>query len=232
MDKDTGRCLFKYDKKTKENILNFSYKYLIGTDEAGRGPGAGPVYAAAVCFTSVSAKLIKKLSLLNDSKQIKENVREDLYNIIIENSIYSVNSSDEKIIDEINIYNATSNAMKKSCEDIIEKLEDKNVITLVDGKVGIKGYRYPQSAVIKGDAHSASIAAASILAKVTRDKFMINLSKEYPKYNWDKNKGYLTKDHIDAIKKYGITPYHRISFLKNILENTDNDSSIQTTLCI
>ena len=108
--------------------------------------------------------------------------------------------------------------MKYAVEDVIKQLDSKNILTLIDGNKLIKNYSYPQKYIIKGDAKSASISAASILAKVSRDRYMDNIDKEFPQYDWKNNKGYLTKNHITAITKYGTTKYHRLSFLKNIIK--------------
>lgn len=207
--------LFEFDfselKSSKCNLI-------IGTDEAGRGPATGPVFAAAVCFKeSLNPDIIEKLARLNDSKQLTEKVREQLYPIITQNSVYSIASVDEKMIDRINILNATHQAMKDACMAVVREVQTTCMV-LVDGNHKIRGYEFPQKAVIKGDAMSASIAAASILAKVARDNFMIKLHEEFPVYNWSSNKGYLSEAHIEAILKFGPTKYHRKSFLRKILE--------------
>lgn len=204
--------LIFFDKElSKSNII-------IGTDEAGRGPGAGPVYAAAVFFPKIDAQLSKKLELLDDSKKLTPIKREILSQIIKENSIYSINCISAEEIDKINILNASLNAMKKSCEEVIAQIDNiKKIKVLVDGKIKIRNFQIEQQTLIKGDSKSASIAAASILAKVERDRVMVELSKKYPQYAWERNKGYLTKVHFEAIKKHGITPFHRKSFLKNYI---------------
>ena len=189
-------------------------KTIIGTDEAGRGPAAGGVFASAVCFTEKNKALINKLSILNDSKQLSKKKREELYNIIIENTINSTICIEVEEIEKINILNASLKAMKLACENVYSKINTENVLILVDGNKYIKNIKIPQKYVVKGDAKSASIAAASILAKVTRDRYMENLDKEFPQYGWLKNAGYLTKAHTEAIDKFGLTKYHRPSFLK------------------
>ncbi len=201
--------LFDFDK---------TYGVVLGTDEAGRGPAAGGVFAAAVYFPEVSKELIIDLDKLNDSKKLNKKTRESLYDIILNNSINSIVCIEVEEIEKINILNASLKAMKLACEDVIKKAEIKNFITLVDGNKLIKNYAYAQKYVIKGDAHSASIAAASILAKVTRDRYMDVLSKEFPQYGWSNNAGYLTKEHLNAIDKFGLTKYHRPSFLKKHFE--------------
>lgn len=201
--------LFDFDK---------NYGTVLGTDEAGRGPAAGGVFAAAVYFPEVSKELIIDLDKLNDSKKLNKKTRESLYDIILNNSINSIVCIEVEEIEKINILNASLKAMKLACEDVIKKAEIKDFITLVDGNKLIKNYAYAQKYVIKGDAHSASIAAASILAKVTRDRYMEALSKEFPQYGWSNNAGYLTKEHLNAIDKFGLTKYHRPSFLKKHFE--------------
>lgn len=191
---------------------------MTGTDEAGRGPAAGGVFAAAVCFDTQPGKdLLEKLRPLNDSKQLNKKKREALYDIILENTVNSIVCIEVEEIEKINILNASLKAMRLACLDVIDKLPPdnrENILTLVDGNKLIRNYIYPQRYVIKGDSKSAAIAAASILAKVTRDRYMEKLDAEYPQYGWAKNAGYLTKEHLDAIDKYGLTPYHRPSFLK------------------
>lgn len=198
--------LFKFD-------ADFKIDFLIGTDEAGRGPGAGGVFASAVYFPKITNILIEKLSCLNDSKQLSKKKREELYDIIMENSINSTVCIEVEEIEKINILNSSLKAMKLACENVIKEI-GKDSFVLVDGNKLIKEFKYPQKFVIKGDGKSASIAAASILAKVTRDRYMTELHEKFPQYNWIKNAGYLTKEHLSAIDEYGITPYHRKSFLK------------------
>lgn len=205
--------LFEFDRENKKE-----FDYIIGTDEAGRGPGAGPVFAAAVCFKNISDELYEKLSILNDSKQLSEKKREELFEVIKSNCIYWVQEGTVQDIEKYNILNTSLNCMKLSCEQVQKQLANNNTLTLVDGNKLIKNYKSKQVTVVKGDAKSASIAAASILAKVTRDRFMDELAKEFPQYDWEKNKGYLTAKHVDAIKQYGTTKWHRAKFLRNILE--------------
>jgi len=205
--------LFDFDIQNKKD-----FDYVIGTDEAGRGPGAGPVFAAAVCFKEITDELYEKISVLNDSKQLSEKKREELFDVIKSNSIYWVQEGTVQEIEKYNILNTSLNCMRLSCEQVQEQLKSKNAITLVDGNKLIKNYKSKQITIVKGDAKSASIAAASILAKVTRDRFMDELAKEFPQYDWQKNKGYLTAKHVEAIKQYGATKWHRTKFLRNILE--------------
>lgn len=191
---------------------------VIGTDEAGRGPAAGGVFAAAVYFPDVSDGLIQDLERLNDSKKLSKVAREKLYDVIVNNSINSIICVEVDEIEKINILNSSLKAMKLACEDVIKKAKLSDFVTLVDGNKLIKNYEYPQQFVIKGDGKSASVAAASILAKVSRDRYMDNLASEYPQYGWNRNAGYLTPEHLKAIDEYGLTKYHRPSFLKNHFE--------------
>lgn len=208
--------LFDFDKIEQEG-----FDFIIGTDEAGRGPGAGGVFAAAVCFKKdINKTLFEKL---NDSKKLTIKQREALYEPIKENSIYSIKAITVEKIEEINILNASLLAMKYAVSDVINQLNSDKIITLVDGNKLIKDFNFNQKFIIKGDSKSASIAAASVLAKVSRDKYMDNLDLEYPNYDWKKNKGYLTKKHIQAIEKYGTTEHHRLSFLKNIIKSPQKD---------
>lgn len=200
--------LIEFDKKNKKRA------YLIGTDEAGRGPAAGAVYAAAVCFINPQPTLLEKL---NDSKKLSETKRESLFNEIKSNSIWSICYSDVAQIESVNILNASLDAMRRACINVIKQLNSTDVEVFVDGNKLIKNFDYEQKCLIKGDAKSASIAAASILAKVERDRVMRCLDSEFPQYKWAANKGYLTKEHIEAIKQYGITKYHRKLFVRNIL---------------
>ncbi len=218
----TNSNLFNFDKdftvvqKTPLGLEIHPYSHILGTDEAGRGPAAGGVWAACVCFCSYDVQ--EKFSKLNDSKKLSEKQREELFPLIIQNSIFSIKHCSVEKIEEINILNASLLAMKLSIEEVLTKINSQNPLVLVDGNIKIKNLKIPQKNIIKGDSKSASIAAASILAKVERDNFMKEISRKYPHYNWGKNKGYLTKEHIEAIKKFGITEYHRKSFLKNILD--------------
>lgn len=221
--------LFEFDKEAaskppaNSNISKFDF--VIGTDEAGRGPGAGPVFAAAVCFPNVTEELFEKLSILNDSKQLSEKRREELFDIIKENSTYWIQEGSVEDIEKKNILNTSLECMRLSCSEVEKQLPDAKCLVLVDGNKKIKNYNTTQITVVKGDAKSAAIAAASILAKVARDRFMIKLSKEFPKYGWEKNKGYLTAAHIEAIKEYGATKWHRAKFLRGILPQQEEPAS-------
>ena len=202
------------------NLFDFDKEYgvVVGTDEAGRGPAAGGVFAAAVYFPEVTDTLINDLARLNDSKKLSEVAREKLYDVIIKNTINSVVCIEVDEIEKINILNSSLKAMKLSCENVIKQAGLKDLITLVDGNKLIKNYTYPQKFIVKGDGKSASIAAASILAKVTRDRYMKQLAQEFPHYGWEKNAGYLTAAHLKAIDEYGLCKYHRPSFLKKHFE--------------
>jgi len=181
------------------------YKFVAGVDEAGRGPGAGPVAAAAVRIPSNHVEDLIKLGV-NDSKKLSEKRREILYEKIIYDCDYGIGIITNDIIDEINILEATKLAMVKAINDL-----DLCDYVLVDGTILLK-IPIEQEQIIKGDTKSLSIAAASILAKVTRDRIMYDLHDVFPVYSWDTNKGYLTKKHMEAINKYGVTEYHRLSF--------------------
>lgn len=201
--------LFEFDK---------SNGIVIGTDEAGRGPAAGGVFAACVYFPEVSENLIKDLAKLNDSKKLSAKSRESIYDIILNSSIHSIIDIEVDEIEKINILNASLKGMKLACEEVIKKAQLDGFITLVDGNKLIKNYTYPQKFIIKGDGKSASIAAASVLAKVTRDRYMTKLAEEFPQYGWAKNAGYLTAEHLKAIDTYGLSKYHRPSFLRKHFE--------------
>lgn len=195
---------------TYDNLLREKYGLIVGVDEAGRGPLVGPVAVCAVILDPTS-----KYEWLNDSKKVSEKRRTVLYEEIINTCLaYHVELVDNKTIDEMNILAATMLGMKK-CIDALKEYRPQ--MAIIDGNRAPK-CSVPTLCVVKGDAKSASIAAASVIAKVTRDSFMIELSKKYPEYSFEKHKGYPTKEHYKAIKKYGITEYHRVSFLKT-LEN-------------
>ena len=198
--------LFDFDKQFNQPV--------IGTDEAGRGPAAGGVYAAAVYFSEITDGLIKDLEVLNDSKKLTSKKRDSIYDVILNNTLNKIVCVEVDEIEKINILNSSLKAMNIACSAIMQE----NALTLVDGNKLIRNYNYPQKFIIKGDSQSASIAAASILAKVTRDRYMLKLHEEYPMYNWAKNAGYLTREHIEAIDKYGLTKYHRPSFLRKHFE--------------
>ncbi len=181
------------------------YTAVCGTDEAGRGPLCGPVVAAAVILPRDI-----EIEGLNDSKKLTEKKREKLFDIIKEKALaYAIAEASPAEIDEINILNASMLAMKRA----IEALPVKADFALIDGNCS-RGFDIPTETIVKGDSISASIAAASILAKVTRDRQCLELDKIYPQYNIAKHKGYPTKEHMDAVRKYGPAPIYRMSFLK------------------
>lgn len=183
-------------------------KFVAGVDEAGRGPLAGPVYAAAVILPPDLF-----IPQLNDSKKLSEKKREELFDIITEKAIaYSIASVDEKRIDEINILNATFEAMNSA----VNSLSVTPDYVLIDGN-RIKNMTIPHETVVKGDTKSASIAAASILAKVARDRYITEISEKYPQYGFEKHKGYGTAAHNEAILEYGPCEIHRRTFLRKLL---------------
>lgn len=189
---------------SKENI-----EYICGIDEAGRGPLAGPVVVAAVIMPKASM-----IEGVNDSKKVSEKKREKLYEQIIEEAIsYSVGIIDQKEIDNVNILNATKEGVTKA----VSGLQIKPQKILVDALTKIDTCGIPYVSIIKGDAKSYSIAAASIIAKVTRDRIMKEWDEIYPQYGFAKHKGYGTKAHIEAIKNCGICPLHRLSFVKHFI---------------
>ncbi|MGL4904217.1 MAG: ribonuclease HII [Cetobacterium sp.] len=185
---------------------------IIGVDEAGRGPLAGPVVAAAAKLK----KYDEKLDRINDSKKLTEKSRDELFPIVLENFDVGVGIATVEEIDEINILNATFLAMRRAIEELDKKVSYEKV--LVDGNHKIREFQKNQAPIVKGDSKSLSIAAASIVAKVTRDKMMIEVSEKYPEYLFQKHKGYGTVVHRTAILEKGVIPgVHRRSFLKKIL---------------
>ena len=186
------------------------FEVVCGIDEAGRGPLAGPVYAAAVILPK--GHIVEGV---NDSKKISEKKRDMLYDKIIEECVdYSIGIATEKEIDEINILQATFLAMRRAVEGLMVKPD----IALIDGNK-TPNLDIEQRAIIKGDSKSANISAASIIAKVSRDRYMLEMAEKYPEYQFEKHKGYGTKLHYEMIEKYGVSPIHRITFLKKFLGN-------------
>lgn len=184
-------------------------KFICGVDEAGRGPLAGPVCAAAVILPADC-----EIEGLNDSKKLTEKARERLFPIIMEKAVaYSVAFATVEEIEEHNILNATYLAMNRA----IEGLPIKADYALIDGNRVPTDISVPCETVVKGDFKSCSIAAASILAKVSRDRLMLEYAEKYPQYNFKKHKGYGTAEHIALIKEHGLSPIHRPSFLRKIL---------------
>ncbi len=195
---------FSYEIEAHEN----GYNVVCGVDEAGRGPLAGPVFAAAVILPENYTH-----EILNDSKKLSEKKRDLVYDDIIRDAIcWSVGIADEKEIDDMNILNATFLAMKRA----VDGLKLKPDLAYIDGnqypKTGVK-----EITIIKGDSKCMSVAAASIIAKVSRDRFMLEIAEKYPEYQFSKHKGYGTKLHYEMIEKYGVSPVHRRTFLKKIL---------------
>ena len=192
----------------EDRLYEKGYEYICGVDEAGRGPLCGPVVATAV--------ILKKDGIIegvNDSKKLSEKKREMLYGEIMKNAVaVGVGISDVDVIEEVNILNATKLAMVQA----INSLKIEPEYALIDGNQPID-ISIPFETVVSGDAKSESIAAASIIAKVTRDRMLIEFDKKYPEYAFAKHKGYGTKAHIEAIKKYGITPIHRPSFCTKVV---------------
>ena len=192
------------------NAKSQGFKAICGVDEAGRGPLAGPVCAAALIFPYVT-----EIYGLNDSKKLTEKKREALFDIICQKALaFSIAFGSLEEIEEFNILEATYLAMNRA----IEGLKVKADFALIDGNRIPKGIKIPCETVIKGDSISSSIAAASILAKVTRDRLMLEEDQKYPQYNFKKHKGYGTKEHTDLILKYGPCEIHRMSFLKKLLK--------------
>lgn len=191
----------------ENRLYDQGYQAICGVDEAGAGPLAGPVYAAAVILPRGLT-----LPYLNDSKKVTPRRREILFDQIREQAIaYAIAWADEKEIDEINILNARMLAMDRA----IKMLDPAADFALIDGNRN-KGIELQNEMVVHGDARSASIAAASILAKVSRDRFMVELAEQYPQYAFEKHKGYPTKLHYERLRQYGPSPVHRKTFLKKL----------------
>ena len=197
------------DYEFEKAAVNSGFSCICGVDEAGRGPLAGPACAAAVIFPEDAV-----IEGLDDSKKLTEKKREGLYDIIKETAVaYSVAYGTLEEIETVNILEATYLAMNRA----IEGLSVKPDFALIDGNRVPRGIKIPCETVVKGDSKSMSVAAASVLAKVTRDRLMLEYDKKYPEYNFKKHKGYGTKEHTELIKQYGPCEIHRLSFLKNIL---------------
>lgn len=197
------------DYEFEKAAVNSGFSCICGVDEAGRGPLAGPVCAAAVILPEGAV-----IAGLDDSKKLTEKKREKLYNIIKETAVaYSVAYGTLEEIETVNILEATYLAMNRA----IEGLSVKPDFALIDGNRVPRGIKIPCETIVKGDSKSMSVAAASVLAKVTRDRLMLEYDKKYPEYNFKKHKGYGTKEHTELIKQYGPCEIHRFSFLKNIL---------------
>lgn len=196
--------LFRFDNSFKCKGI----KLVAGVDEAGRGPLAGKVFAAAVILDEN-----RKIEGLNDSKKLSSKKRDLLFDEIVKKSLaYSIAAASVAEIDELNILNATILAMNRATEALSVSPD----LLLVDGNYS-KGIRFNNLTVVGGDAKSASISAASILAKVSRDRYMLEMSEKYPRYNFSAHKGYGTKEHIEAIKKYGLCELHREKFCRKFV---------------
>lgn len=191
----------------EESFYSDSVHILCGVDEAGRGPLAGPVCAAAVILPRGTV-----IEGLNDSKKLSEKKREQLFDVICDTAVsYAIAFATVEEIEELNILHAAQLAMNRA----IEELDPKPDLAIIDGNQA-GDIRFPHGTVVKGDASCISIAAASILAKVTRDRFMLDMAQQYPMYHFEKHKGYGTKDHYSALREFGPCPIHRPSFLKNL----------------
>lgn len=211
----------KVIKEIEENLYNEGITSIAGIDEAGRGPLAGPVVVASVIMPKESM-----IEGVNDSKKVSEKKREKLYEEIINECIaYGVGIINQEEIDKINILNATKEGLTKAIKEMENNLKEKNQkiekpeIILVDALTKIDTDHIPYRSIIKGDSKSYSIAAASIIAKVTRDRIMRQWDEVYPMYGFAKHKGYGTAAHMEAIREYGLCPLHRRSFVKNIVVN-------------
>lgn len=196
-------------KQIENDLHAKGFKYICGIDEAGRGPLAGPVVVASVIMPQDSM-----IEGVNDSKKISENKREELYDKILHEAIScGVGIIDQNEIDDLNILNAT----KKGLTESLKELKVKPDLILVDALQHIDTLGIPYDSIIKGDAKAYSISAASIIAKVTRDRIMREWAKVYPEYGFELHKGYGTAKHITAIQEYGLSPLHRKSFTKNFI---------------
>lgn len=205
IESEKGRLLKM--RKYEEPLYECGIRYIAGIDEVGRGPLAGPVVCSAIVLEPDTI-----IEGVNDSKKVSEKNREKLFDILINNCIsYGIGMSNEKVIDSINILNATKEAMKEAVANL-KVVPEHLLIDAVD-----LGADIPTTSLIKGDATSISIAAASIVAKVTRDRMMVAYDEIYPEYGFAKNKGYGTAEHVAALKKYGPCPIHRLSFIQGIL---------------
>ncbi|HEY9755575.1 MAG TPA: ribonuclease HII [Oculatellaceae cyanobacterium] len=221
-NRDRLRKLLNFDKKQKaEREPERAIVHLVGTDEVGRGCLAGPVVAAAVILPEIKpgSAIAKSLIELNDSKKLTFPQRERLALILQDISIWAIAEASPAEINEINILHASLLAMKRAVAQLPVKtrLDDSSTLVLIDGNKTIKDLDLEQQAVIDGDAKSASIAAASIIAKVYRDRLMMNLSQSFPAFNWHQNKGYGSSTHRTALRQLGMTEWHRRVFCEKIL---------------
>ena len=208
-------------KQTEAQLHQRGYRYIAGVDEVGRGPLAGPVVTAAVVLPEDF-----DVPGVDDSKKLSPKRRDELYEVIMQRALaVGIGQADHQVIDDINILQATKRAMLQAVQEADRALRAATDITSAGGgidfvlldAVQLEGLTIPQHAIIKGDANVLAIAAASIIAKVTRDRMMEEYAKEYPWYAFESNKGYGTKAHYEGIREHGICPIHRKTFLKNIL---------------
>lgn len=221
-----------FDKEKERSLLG--HRFIIGVDEAGRGPLCGPVVAAAVCYKqnnfAIPENLTKEFVFIRDSKKLSEKQREHIFNVIQEHFYVGIGIVNAETIDRVNILQATFLAMKSATVELLRKLKNihetsgrgLDVYLLVDGNQVIPNCSYKQEAVIGGDGLVKSIAAASIIAKVTRDRMMDEYDKEYPGYSFSKHKGYGTKVHMDALRRLGPCLIHRMSFRPVLLSIPEN----------
>ena len=208
----------KINKKTLKEFDKEYGKIILGVDEAGRGPLAWPVVAGAV----IIPEYFPELEDINDSKKLSVKKRDELFKLIMEKCIVGIGIADQQEIDDINILNATFLAMRRAIKEIdIQKEKNNYEITLVDGNHKIRDYNKRQECIVKGDEKSLSIAAASIIAKVTRDRIMIKIGREFPIYRFEEHKGYGTKAHRKILLENGPCKYHRKSFLTKILSGEE-----------
>ena len=198
------------DYSIENSLREQGYKYVCGVDEAGRGPLCGPVFAAACILPDGLV-----IDGLNDSKKLTEKKREAFFDVIRENAVaYCIASASVDEINELNILEADLLAMRRAIDGLCVKAD----FALIDGNIA-RDFQVPARAIVKGDATSMSIAAASVLAKVARDRICADLDRDYPEYGIAKHKGYGTKDHMDALRKYGPSPIHRKKFIRFLDEN-------------
>lgn len=208
--------LIAFDRKA---VSNNGEALLVGVDEVGRGCLAGPVVAAAVVLPVVkrASYLRRSLSTLNDSKQLPPDERERLSLVIREHAFWAIEESSVEEIDELNIVYASLNAMRRAVHRLLGTLSSSNILVLVDGHIKIPNLNCPQAVVVKGDGLSASIAAASVIAKVHRDSLMRTLASSIPAYDWHSNKGYGSRAHRQAIVTHGLTKWHRKAFVAKMM---------------
>jgi ribonuclease HII len=220
--RENFKRLLLFDAQHRANISsNNSMPQLIGTDEVGRGCLAGPVVAAAVILPEIKlgTRLAKALVELNDSKKLSFSKRANLASTLQESCLWAIGEATPAEINEINILHASLLAMKRAIDLLSTKtiLEKNSALVLVDGNQRIKDFDYAQATIIDGDAKSASIAAASIIAKVYRDRFMMQLSDSFPGFDWHQNKGYGSLSHRTALRNFGMTQWHRRVFCEKIM---------------